>query len=143
MEQWVCLTSNCFDSFSDAHFLGWMSFRYPTTTGRTAIEGTAPAITSLFSTVVQSFVGNPKVTNAMYFYNGVDAGLWYNGTAYLLLVANTAAAEVIVPWSAVGLGAITNATAQIQRLLSVSQNFNATGLNFLPVGIGMYTATPP
>ncbi|KAG2130341.1 hypothetical protein DEU56DRAFT_740724, partial [Suillus clintonianus] len=53
----------------------------------------------------------------------------------LLLVSNPVNVEVYVPWKDVGLGAITNVTTQLQRVFSVSQNTNATGLNFRPGGI--------
>lgn len=122
-----------------------MSFKYPTTTGDIeTIEGTAPAITALFSTDVQPFVVDPDVVYTTYFYNGVDAGLWYNGTAYLLLVANTETVAVFVPWEAVGLGGITNSTDQVQRLISIGQHYNDSGLNiYLSEGVGMYIAVPP
>ncbi|KAG2360992.1 hypothetical protein BDR07DRAFT_1610424 [Suillus spraguei] len=85
----------------------------------------------------------PEATYANYDHLGVDAGLWHNGTAYLLVVANLVDAIVYVPWEDIGLGSITNATTQLERIFSVSQNSNATGLNFLPNGIGIYIATPP
>jgi len=37
---------------------------------------------------------------------------------YLLLVANMNKIEVIMSWSAVGLGKITNATEQVQHIFS-------------------------
>ncbi|KAG1856791.1 hypothetical protein F4604DRAFT_1930614 [Suillus subluteus] len=123
---------------------GSKSYQYPTTTGNvTTIEGTATNLTVLITDVVQPFIVNSNVTFTKYDHLGVDAGLWHNGTAYLLIVANLADAIVYVPWGDVGLGAITNSTTQVQRFLSVEQNTNATGLNFLPGGIGVYTATPP
>ena len=121
-----------------------MSFQYPTTTGNvTTIEGTATTLTRIFAETVQPFIANANATHETFNVGGVDAGLWNNGTAYLLLVANFNQSEVYVPWGDVGLGKVTNATTQIQRILSVSQNTNATGLNFRPGGIGIYTATPP
>ncbi|KAH7882792.1 hypothetical protein F5I97DRAFT_320442 [Phlebopus sp. FC_14] len=123
---------------------GSMSFQYPTTTGNvTTIEGTATNFTVLTTDIIQPFVVDPSVAFVGYDYKGVDAGLWNNGTAYLLVVANLNSSEVYVPWGEVGLGKVTNATTQIQRIFSVAQNFNATGLNFRPGGIGIYTATPP
>ncbi|KAG2757736.1 hypothetical protein P692DRAFT_20813807 [Suillus brevipes Sb2] len=139
-QQWAAMG---FTSFSHGA-LGSKSYQYPTTTGNvTTIEGTATNLTVLISQFIQPFIVDPNATYASYDYLGVDAGLWHNGTAYLLLVANLVNAEVYVPWKEVGLGSITNATTQLQRVFSVSQNTNATGLNFRPGGIGIYTATPP
>ena len=123
---------------------GSISFSYPTTTGNTTtIENTAENLTGVITQTIQPFLVNPRSTHATYYVQGVDAGLWYNGTAYLLLVVNNNPGEVYVPWGKVGLGHVTNGTTQVQRILSVSQNSNATGLNFRPGGIGIYTATPP
>jgi len=123
---------------------GSISFQYPTVTGNsTTIEGTAPAFTSVMTSVIQPFIVDPTATFQSFDYGGVDVGLWNNGTAYLLLVANLNNTEVYIPWTEVGLGAITNTTTQVQRIFSVSQNTNNTGLNFRPGGIGIYTATPP
>jgi len=99
-------------------------------------------VTQLIKQVIQPFLVDPTATRTIYNYDGVDAGLWHNSTAYLLLVSNTVNASAYVPWGEVGLGWVTNATTQVQRILSVSQNTNATGLNFRPGGIGIYTATP-
>jgi hypothetical protein len=123
---------------------GSMSFQYPTTTGNVStIEGTATNFTVILAETIQPFVVDPTATFVNYNYMGVDAGLWNNGTAYLLVVANLNGTEVYVPWGEVGLGKVTNATTQVQRIFSVAQNTNATGLNFRPGGIGIYTATPP
>ncbi|KAG1816674.1 uncharacterized protein BJ212DRAFT_1480546 [Suillus subaureus] len=136
-QQWTAMG---FTSFSH----GSMSYQYPTTTGNvTTIEGTATNLTVLIKDIVQPFIVDPNATFTNYDHLGVDAGLWHNGTAYLLVVANLVNAIVYVPWTDVGLGSITNSTTQVQRIFSVSQNTNATGLNFLPGGIGIYTATPP
>lgn len=139
-QQWAAMG---FTSFSHGA-LGSKSYQYPTTTGNvTTIEGTSTNLTILIKDFIQPFIVDPNATYASYDYLGVDAGLWNNGTAYLLLVTNLVNAEVYVPWKEVGLGSITNATTQLQRVFSVSQNTNATGLNFRPGGIGIYTATPP
>ncbi|KAH0834098.1 hypothetical protein J3R83DRAFT_11385 [Lanmaoa asiatica] len=123
---------------------GSMSFQYPTTTGTvTTIEGTSVSLTGIIAQTIQPFIVDPMGKHETFNIQGVDAGLFNNGTAYLLLVANLNNTSVYVPWGAVGLGAVTNATTQIQRIFSVSQNTNATGLNFRPGGIGIYTATPP
>lgn len=121
-----------------------MSFQFPTTSGNvTTIEGTAQNVTFVFTETIQPYIVNPNVTIETFNVKGVDASLWNNGTAYMLLVANFNGSQVYVPWSDVGLGAITNVTTQVQRILSVNQNTNETGLNFLPNGIGIYTADPP
>ncbi|KAF9221749.1 hypothetical protein BS17DRAFT_241786 [Gyrodon lividus] len=123
---------------------GSISFQYPTTTGNvTTIEGTATNFTQIIAEFIQPFVVDPDAVFENFDYGGVDAGLWNNGTAYLLVVANLNNTEVYVPWGGVGLGKVTNATTQVQRIFSVAQNTNATGLNFRPGGIGIYTATPP
>lgn len=139
-QQWAAME---FTSFSHGA-IGSKSFQYPTTTGNIeTIEGTAVSLTVLTKDVLQPFMVDPNATFASYDYMGVDAGLWYNGTAYLLLVANLGNGTVYVPWTEVGLPAsTTNATTQVQRIFSVSQNTNVTGLNFRPGGIGIYTATP-
>jgi hypothetical protein len=139
-EQWAAMG---FTSFTHGA-VGSKSYQYPTTTGNvTTIEGTATNLTVLITDILQPFIVGSNVTHTTYDHLGVDAGLWYNGTAYLLLVANLVDAILYVPWSDVGLGAITNTTTQVERILSVSQNTNNTGLNFLPGGIGIYIATPP
>lgn len=123
---------------------GLMSFQYPTTTGTvTTIEGTAPSLTAVVAQTIQPFIVDPSATYETFNVGGVDAGLVSNGTAYLLLVANFNSTGVYVPWGDVGLGKVTNATTQIQRIFSVAQNTNDTGLNFRPGGVGIYTATPP
>ena len=126
---------------------GSMSFQYPTVTGNeTTIEGTAPAFTGLVGSLITSFLVNPDVTVTHEVYNiqGVDAGVWFNGTAYLFLAANLNNTEIHVAWADVGLSAVTsNDTSQVQRYFSVTQNTNVTGFNFRPGGIGIYTVTPP
>lgn len=127
---------------------GSISFQYPTTTGNTTtIEGTAADLTPIITKTIQPFIVDPYATFESFNVQGIDAGLWYNGTAYLLLVANlnvtSTAFTLFVPWGDVGLGAVTNVTTQVQRYLSVGQNTNATGLRFMSGGIGIYTATPP
>jgi hypothetical protein len=148
--------TNCHRSFGiHAHASpGSISYQYPTTTGNIeTIEGTAPAFTSVVARVIQSFISNPEVTVTHQTFNagGVDAGLWYNGTAYLLLVANLNSSEssgallpAYVPWADVGLGMVTsNDTSQIQRIFTNLQTTNVTGLKFKTYGIGIYTVTPP
>ena len=121
-----------------------MSFQYPTTSGNVeTIEGTAQNLTGVITQNIQPFIVDPKATYETFNIQGVDASLWNNGTAYLLLVANFNSTQVYVPWGDVGLGAITNVTTQVQRIFSVGQNTNETGLNFRVGGIGIYTATPP
>ncbi|KAI6037979.1 hypothetical protein EDC04DRAFT_2070394 [Pisolithus marmoratus] len=138
-EQWAAIGLISFNHGA----MGSISYQYPTTTGNvTTIEGTATNLTGIITETIQPFLGNPRATFSVYNYYGVDAGLWYNGTMYLLLVANTVNEQVIVPWSAVGLGHLTNETAQVQRIFSVAQNANSSSLNFKPGGIGIYTATP-
>lgn len=123
--------------------MGSMSYQYPTTTGNvTTIEGTATNLTGIINEIITPFLVGPRAAFSVYSYQGVDAGLWNNGTAYLLLVASTVNEQVIVPWNAVGLGQITNITQQVQRIFSVGQNINASSLNFRPGGIGIYTVTP-
>jgi len=84
------------------------------------------------------FLVNPDATYAAYNYNGIDAGSWYNSTVYLLLVANMSSnsTEVVVPWSAVRPGTITNATSagQVHRVFVVGQNVNADGPGVLKGG---------
>ncbi|KIM61882.1 hypothetical protein SCLCIDRAFT_25538 [Scleroderma citrinum Foug A] len=118
--------------------MGSMSFHYPTNS--TVLDHT-----------IRPFLVNLDATYATYDCNGVDAGLWCNGTAYLLLVASLNAdmdmngtAAVVVPWSAVGLGtAVTTATQQVQRVFAVAQNVSASGVEVMSGGIGVYTVTPP
>ncbi|KAG9317795.1 hypothetical protein JVU11DRAFT_2018 [Chiua virens] len=102
----------------------------------------------LITQTVQPFLVNPQVQATFEAFNvdGVDAGLWYNGTAYLLIVTNFNASSVpvYVPWSAVGLGAVTNGTTQVQRIFTGQAQYgNASGLGLGNGGIGIYTATPP
>jgi len=122
-----------------------MSFQYPTVTGNeTTIEGTAVAFTRVIAEYVQPFIANPKVTLATYNIDGVDASVWWNGTAYLFLSANLYNSIVHVPWASVGLqGIISNDTSQLRRIFSVTQNTNVTGFNYRPGGVGIYIATPP
>ncbi|KAF8440010.1 hypothetical protein L210DRAFT_857297 [Boletus edulis BED1] len=123
---------------------GSISFKYPTTTGNTTtIEGTATALTVVIAETVQPFLVDPEVTHETFSVGGVDAGLWDNGTAYLLLVTSFDAADVYVAWADVGLGEVTDGTTQVQQIFSVGQTTNATGLNSCPGGIGVYVATPP
>ncbi|KAG1795214.1 hypothetical protein EV424DRAFT_1570796, partial [Suillus variegatus] len=139
-QQWAALG---FSSFNRGALGNSKSFQYPTTTGNAMpIEGTATNLTVIITDIVQPFIVDPSATFATYDSLGVDAGLWHNSTAYLLIVANLVNAQVYVPWKDVGLGSITNTTTQEEQILSVSQNTNATGLNFLPNGIGIYIATP-
>ncbi|OAX36040.1 hypothetical protein K503DRAFT_331162 [Rhizopogon vinicolor AM-OR11-026] len=138
-QEWIALGLTSFSHGA----MGSKSFQYPTTTGSaTTIEGTAVNVTALIKQVIQPFLVDPTATHVTFNYQGVDAGLWHNSTAYLLLVSNMVNGSAYVPWGEVGLGWVTNATTQVQRILSVSQNTNATGLNFRPGGIGIYTATP-
>lgn len=122
-----------------------ISFQYPITTGNeTTIEGTAPPLTKVVGETVQPFIVNPYATRETFNVGGVDVGLWHNGTAYLFLGVNLNDVEVHIPWASVGLGTLTsNATSQIQRIFSISQNLDTTGFNFRPGGLGIYTVTPP
>ena len=62
----------------------------------------------------------------------------------MLLVANVDSSSAFVPWADVGLGTLTNVTTQVQRIITVYQNTNATGLNlFAPNSVGVYTVEPP
>ena len=103
-------------------------------------------MTFVVDTVIQPFLVDPEAVLAHEVFNvdGVDAGLWYNGTAYLFLGANLGGTEVHVPWASVGLSTVTsNDTSQVERIFSVSQNTNVTGFNFRPFGVGIYTVIPP
>ncbi|KAG2044534.1 hypothetical protein BDR03DRAFT_908950 [Suillus americanus] len=129
--------------------LGSKSYQYPTTTGNvSSIEGTATSLTVLFQDYVQPFLVDPNATFVNHNYQGVDAGLWYNGTSYLLLVVNmnSTQSDIYVPYQDIGLGWITNATKQVQRVFSVYENpaasGNLTGTTFEPGGIGIHIATP-
>jgi hypothetical protein len=141
--QWAAMG---FTSFSHGA-LGSKSYQYPTTTGNVStIEGTATDLTVLIKQYVQPFLVDPNATSARYNYQGLDAGLWYNGTSYLLLVVNMNSADVYAPYRDLGLGWITNATAQVQRVFSVyelpANSGNLTGTTFQPGGIGIHIATP-
>ncbi|KAG1732635.1 uncharacterized protein EDB91DRAFT_664266 [Suillus paluster] len=139
-QQWAAMGLTSFSHGA----LGSKSFQYPTTTGNiTTIEEMAGNLTVLVKNFVQPFIVDPNATFASYDYKGVDAGVWHNGTAYLLLVTNLVNAGVFMPWTAFGLPAsTTNATTQVQHIFSVSQNTSVTGLNVRPGGIGIYTVTP-
>jgi hypothetical protein len=141
--QWAAMG---FTSFSHGA-LGSKSYQYPTTTGNVStIEGTATDLTVLIKQYVQPFLVDPNATFSRYNYQGLDAGLWYNGTSYLLLVVNMNSADVYAPYRDLGLGWITNATAQVQRVFSVyelpANSGNLTGTTFQPGGIGIHIATP-
>ncbi|KAG2137480.1 hypothetical protein DEU56DRAFT_756062 [Suillus clintonianus] len=138
-QQWVAMG---FTSFIHGA-LGSKSFQYPTTTGSVeTIEGTAAHIGVVITDVIQPFIVDPTATFSSYDHQGVDAGLWYNGTAYLLIVSNLGEAQVFLPWKEVGLSITSNATTQLQRIFSINQNTTLTGLNFEPGAVGVYTATP-
>ncbi|OJA13942.1 hypothetical protein AZE42_01327 [Rhizopogon vesiculosus] len=138
-QQWTALG---FTSFSHGA-MGSKSYQYPTTTGNvTTIEGTAVNVTVLIKEFIQPFVVDPTVTHATYSYQGVDAGLWYNGTTYLLLVSNVLNGTVFVPWEEIGLGWVTNGTTQVQRKFSVSLFNNVTGFDMSPDGVGIYFVAP-
>jgi hypothetical protein len=127
--------------------LGSKSFQYPTTTNNeSTIEGTAASLTFLIQDYVQPFMVDPNATFASYEYQGVDAGLWFNGTSYLLLVVNMNSSQVYAPYQDLGLGWITNATEQVQRVFSVFEvptaSGNLTGTTFQAGGIGIHIATP-
>jgi hypothetical protein len=102
----------------------------------------ATEVTVLTKEVIQPFLVDPLATYAYYDYKDVDAGLWYNGTTYLLLVVNMASTEIYVPWKDIGLTRITNGTTQVKQVYPSLQNTNATGLNLKSGDIGIYTATP-
>ncbi|KAG2756340.1 hypothetical protein P692DRAFT_20791093 [Suillus brevipes Sb2] len=135
-----------FTSFSHGA-IGSKSFQYPTTTNNeSTIEGTAASLTFLIQDYVQPFMVDPNATFASYEYQGVDAGLWFNGTSYLLLVVNMNSSQVYAPYQDLGLGWITNATEQVQRVFSVFEvptaSGNLTGTTFQAGGIGIHIATP-
>lgn len=129
------------------HRLGSKSYQYPTTTNNeTSIEGTASALTVLIQKYVQPFLVDPNATSTSYNYQGVDAGVWYNGTSYLLVVVNMNSTQVYAPYEDIGLGWITNATKQVQRVVSIYEiptaSGNLTGITFESGGIGVHIATP-
>ncbi|KAG2155662.1 hypothetical protein DEU56DRAFT_897582 [Suillus clintonianus] len=141
--QWAAMG---FTSFSHGA-IGSKSYQYPTTTNNeTTIEGTAAGLTVLIQKYVQPFMVDPNATFASYDYQGVDAGLWNNGTSYLLLVVNMGNAQVYMPYQDIGLGWVTNATKQVQRIFSVFEvptaAGNLTGVTFQAGGIGIHIATP-
>ncbi|KAG1774025.1 hypothetical protein EV702DRAFT_1280913 [Suillus placidus] len=141
--QWAAMG---FTSFSHGA-IGSKSYQYPTTTNnQTTIEGTAAYLTVLIQNYVQPFMVDPNATLVNYRYQGVDAGVWYNGTSYLLLVVNMNNSQVYAPYQNMGLGWITNATKQVQRVFSVFEiptaSGNLTGITFQPGGIGIHIATP-
>ncbi|KAF8125647.1 hypothetical protein EV363DRAFT_1402396 [Boletus edulis] len=111
--------------------------------GLTSFSHGATALTVVIAETVQPFLVDPEVTHETFNVGGVDAGLWDNGTAYLLLVTSFDAADVYVAWADVGLGEVTDGTRQVQQIFSVGQTTNASGLNSCPGGIGVYVATPP
>ncbi|KAG1886003.1 hypothetical protein F4604DRAFT_1969065 [Suillus subluteus] len=129
--------------------LGSKSYQYPTATGNvSSIEGTAASLTVLIKDYVQPFLVDPNATSVRYNYQGVDAGLWYNGTSYLVLLVNMDNTEsnIYVPYQDIGLGWITDATKQVQRVFSVYEvptaPNNLTGVTFQPGAIGIHIATP-
>ena len=125
---------------------GSISFQFPTTTttgNGTTIEGKTVSLTSIITQTIQPFLVDPHATYATYSVQGVDAGLWYNGTTYLLLVVNLNETGTFTPWGEIGLEWVTNATTQVQQIFSVPEGANATGLRFGPGDIGIFTATPP
>ncbi|KAJ8594157.1 hypothetical protein M405DRAFT_785019 [Rhizopogon salebrosus TDB-379] len=138
-QQWAALGLTSFSHGA----IGSKSYHYPTTTGNsTTIEAVATQVTVLTKEIIQPFLVDPLATYAYYDYKDVDAGLWYNGTTYLLLVVNMASTEIYVPWKDIGLARITNGTAQVKQVYPSLQNTNATGLNLKSGDIGIYTATP-
>lgn len=141
--QWAAMG---FTSFSHGA-IGSKSYQYPTTTNNeTSIEGTAVGLTVLIQNYVQPFLVDPNATSTSYNYQGVDAGVWYNGTSYLLVVVNLNSTQVYAPYQDIGLGWITNATKQVQRVVSIYEiptaSGNLTGITFEPGGIGIHIATP-
>ncbi|KAG2076804.1 hypothetical protein BDR04DRAFT_1089043 [Suillus decipiens] len=141
--QWAAMG---FLSFSHGA-IGSKSFQYPTATGNeSSIEGTATDLTGPIQQYVQPFLVNPNVTFATYDYQSVDAGVWYNGTSYLLIVVNMNNFQIYAPFQDIGLGWVTNATEQVQRIFSVyelpTSPGNLTGTTFESGGIGIYIATP-
>ncbi|KAG1740610.1 hypothetical protein EDB19DRAFT_1828425 [Suillus lakei] len=91
------------------------------------IKGTAIYLNVIITDVVQPFIADPNASFASYDYQD---GLRYNGTAYLLIVANLGNAQVHVPWNEIGLPITTNATTQLQRILFIDSNTNVTGRRF-------------
>ena len=125
---------------------GSISFQFPTTMmagNGTTIEGKTVSLTNIITQTIQPFLVDPRATYATYSVQGVDAGLWYNGTTYLLLVVNLNKTGTFAPWGEIGLGWVTNATTQVQQIFSVPEGTNAKGLRFGPGDIGIFTATPP
>lgn len=121
---------------------GSMSYQFPTTSGNsTTIEGTASILTNVITEYVQPYLVRPEVTQTIYSYEAVDASVWYDGTSYLVVVANVNGTETIVPWASIGLGKVSNVTAQVQEHFSVGQPFNDTGFESTPSGVGIYTVT--
>lgn len=83
---------------------GCMSFRYPTIKGNVTTIKTAKNLTgNIIAENIQPFLVNLEAAYATYGYtsNSVDASLWHNRTA-CLLVMNMNKTEVIMPWSAGG-----------------------------------------
>ncbi|EIW76589.1 hypothetical protein CONPUDRAFT_76224 [Coniophora puteana RWD-64-598 SS2] len=120
---------------------GIVSYQYPTTTGNVStIEGTAADLNGLFAANIVPYLADPNAVFGGYQFDGVDVGVWNNGTVYLLMAQNlnNGTQQPYVPFEAVGLGEVSNATTQVQRVFSVNQKVNNTGLNFLPKGIGFY-----
>lgn len=101
-------------------------------------------LTGIVVKTIQPFIVGPSIIHEPINFQGVDTGVWFNGSAYLLLVANLNSSSIFMPWGALGIDKLTsNSTDQLQRIFSVAQNTNVSGLNFRPGGIGIYTATPP
>ena len=129
---------------------GLISFQHPTVRGNetTIIADTAPALTSIVGAggLIQLFLVNPNVTatHESFSVDGVDAGLWFNGTTYLLPVTNSNSPTGYVPWSSVGLGTVTsNNTPRVQRIFSVVQHMTATGITlFQSYSTGIYMVSP-
>ncbi|KAG1850583.1 hypothetical protein DFJ58DRAFT_729172 [Suillus subalutaceus] len=143
--QWAAMGLTSFNHGA----LGSKSYQYPTATGNvSAIEGTAASLTVLIKDYVQPFLVDPNATSVRYNYQGVDAGLWYNGTSYLVLLVNmdNTGSNIYVPYQDIGLGWITDATKQVQRVFSVYEvptaPNNLTGVTFQPGAIGIHIATP-
>lgn len=119
-----------------------MSFQYPSNVTR--LDELAVDMSAVITETIQPFLVDPDATHEVFNYEGIDVSLWHNGTTYLFLGTHLNDTNIHVPWASVGLGQLTsNATSQLQRVLSLSVSTDSTGFNFGPGGVGIYTATPP
>ncbi|EGN94657.1 hypothetical protein SERLA73DRAFT_187702 [Serpula lacrymans var. lacrymans S7.3] len=99
-----------------------------------------------------------------YFINGVDVGIWWNSTVSslenaptllardspvgsnatigpntaLIILTNTLLDPSFVAFDVIGLGGLTNATEQVERVFSVNSRTNVSGLVPEGEGVGIY-----